>query len=570
MQEPRIGLALSGGGFRASIFHLGVILRLEELGIMPRVDVISAVSGGSIVSAYYVVEMERRLGEGREEIREGRPLSEVRVEIFRDIARDFFKATDHNLRSRALVFFPFYHPIATLKMLRTRYNRSDAMQAEYDRWFYRGESLDQLPSPENRHKGEPCSYLFGPKLILNTTSLLTGRRVGYSREPISGLNELSTINTNVLPLSRIVGASAGVPVLFPPTFVSGDMLVDGGVTDNQGLEALWQEEKDRAFDVLLVSDASGQMELIHRMSSSGMKTLSRTNTIFQFQSRKKVLDRLVRWRNEERDRRRFAFVHLHLNLKDRSKVRCRVPSEYIPAIARIRTDLDQFSFVEREALMYHGYTLMDGQLKKYCPDLIEDSKRLVASEGVVDRPAVAPLFRKRESDRDEKAMIEKREEMKRILGAGSRSVFLARAAKRHGAKAIAWVALTWALPLLLFFVFIYGSVKTFAEQVVEKMLGGWLSSAVPGWLADLWPRLKEYIASPLTLQGLTILAAFTVLAYMLAFITYVVMRSFVRRWDLAAYRRLAGAAEPDVVWSEDDHGESGKRGKKEEEKEKIL
>ena len=54
----KIGLALSGGGFRASIFHLGVIRRLEELGIMREVDVISAVSGGSIIAAYYVIEME--------------------------------------------------------------------------------------------------------------------------------------------------------------------------------------------------------------------------------------------------------------------------------------------------------------------------------------------------------------------------------------------------------------------------------------------------------------------------------------------------------------------------------
>ena len=58
---PRIGLALSGGGFRASIFHLGVIRRLEELGIMKYVHTISAVSGGSIIAAYYVIEMEKRL-----------------------------------------------------------------------------------------------------------------------------------------------------------------------------------------------------------------------------------------------------------------------------------------------------------------------------------------------------------------------------------------------------------------------------------------------------------------------------------------------------------------------------
>ena len=64
-----IGLALSGGGFRASIFHLGVIRRLEELGMMQDVSVISTVSGGSIIGAYYVVEMERRLRDYRNEFR---------------------------------------------------------------------------------------------------------------------------------------------------------------------------------------------------------------------------------------------------------------------------------------------------------------------------------------------------------------------------------------------------------------------------------------------------------------------------------------------------------------------
>ena len=354
MNELKIGLGLSGGGFRASIFHLGVILRLEELGIMPQVEVISSVSGGSIIAAFYVIEMERRLGEKRREIEEGRPLTEVRVEVFHKIASDFFQATDHNLRSRALVFFPFYHPIAALKMLRQRYNRSDIMQKEYDKWFYRKNTLDQLPSVVKSDKKNLRSYLVGPKLMLNTASLLTGERVTFSRVPISGMDELSSVNKNVLPLSRVVGASAGVPVLFPPTHVSGDMLVDGGVTDNQGLDALWEEDQKQDFDILLVSDASGQMEQVHRMSSGGLKVLARTNSIFQFQIRKKLLNQLIMWREKKKNQRRFGFVHLHLNLKDRPEVKYRIPSEYICALARIRTDLDQFSFVEREALMYHG------------------------------------------------------------------------------------------------------------------------------------------------------------------------------------------------------------------------
>ena len=80
----RIGLALSGGGFRASIFHLGVIRRLEELGIMKYVHTISSVSGGSIIAAYYVIEMEKRLRQRRAELRENpERIDEVRLEIFK-------------------------------------------------------------------------------------------------------------------------------------------------------------------------------------------------------------------------------------------------------------------------------------------------------------------------------------------------------------------------------------------------------------------------------------------------------------------------------------------------------
>jgi predicted acylesterase/phospholipase RssA len=48
------GLALSGGGFRAAAYHLGVLRRLRELGLLAQVDVVSTVSGGSIVGAYWV------------------------------------------------------------------------------------------------------------------------------------------------------------------------------------------------------------------------------------------------------------------------------------------------------------------------------------------------------------------------------------------------------------------------------------------------------------------------------------------------------------------------------------
>ena len=46
-----LGLALSGGGIRAAVFHLGVLRYLAERGVMERVTHLSTVSGGSLIVA---------------------------------------------------------------------------------------------------------------------------------------------------------------------------------------------------------------------------------------------------------------------------------------------------------------------------------------------------------------------------------------------------------------------------------------------------------------------------------------------------------------------------------------
>ena len=54
----KIGLALSGGGYRAAAYHIGTLRALHQLGILDKVDVISSVSGGSITAAYYALNKE--------------------------------------------------------------------------------------------------------------------------------------------------------------------------------------------------------------------------------------------------------------------------------------------------------------------------------------------------------------------------------------------------------------------------------------------------------------------------------------------------------------------------------
>lgn len=46
-----IALALSGGGYRAPLFHLGAVRRLNELGVLPQLTTFGSVSGGSILNA---------------------------------------------------------------------------------------------------------------------------------------------------------------------------------------------------------------------------------------------------------------------------------------------------------------------------------------------------------------------------------------------------------------------------------------------------------------------------------------------------------------------------------------
>ena len=43
---------MSGGGYRAALFHLGALCRLHELGILQQIDEITSVSGGSITNAF--------------------------------------------------------------------------------------------------------------------------------------------------------------------------------------------------------------------------------------------------------------------------------------------------------------------------------------------------------------------------------------------------------------------------------------------------------------------------------------------------------------------------------------
>ena len=459
--KSRIGLCLSGGGFRASFFHLGTLRYLEEAGIMERVEVVSTVSGGSIIGAYYLVQMERKL-------RAHKNLD--RLEACDEIIREFTEQVQKNLRMRALVFYPFFHPLLTiLRLLRLRH-LGDTMAMQFEKRFF---------SPRLRMGDLPVQSrngLRGPRALINTTSLVTGLRVVYSRESDSGLKaQLEKSDPNDIRLARVVGASACVPGLFKPLQIGGDVLVDGGVVDNQGLESLFDyfEISDEEMNLLprafrqnpqsksstesiffIISDGAGQFSVKEVKKTTRSGSASRSMAILQAANRRKILKILLK-SHKDQSLATFAFTHLALNLKnslENGVDEDRLPSELIVPTAEIRTDLDEFSLIERDALIYHGYTLMKNRVKKYCCKLLEESagKQIESALSSHDKlfcwpPRFVKLvdsaggFRRRAT--------ESREKLAGFLGVG-RSLFfrdLQRFPWFFGVIFATFVALGWAL-----------------------------------------------------------------------------------------------------------------------------
>jgi predicted acylesterase/phospholipase RssA len=138
---PRLGLALSGGGFRATLFHLGVLTRLAELDLLRHLNMISAVSGGSVLAAHYMLLLKHALekdGTGRLSNRRYRA-------IMRCIRRQLRIALAHDPRNSILVDFGATARVRSL---------SQRMVQQYQRFLYAsGTTALRLPDPRARDEG---------------------------------------------------------------------------------------------------------------------------------------------------------------------------------------------------------------------------------------------------------------------------------------------------------------------------------------------------------------------------------------------------------------------------------
>jgi predicted acylesterase/phospholipase RssA len=181
-RSERWGLGLSGGGFRASFFHIGVLRRLAELDLLGRLNVISTVSGGSIVGALYLMRLKERI----EATTDGVLTTDDYLQITETLEKDLCEAVSFNLRTRL-----FALPSRNLAMLCTRFPLGRRMAELYDHRLYGpagapGLKLRELritftaKDPTARSIEAYNAAAAGrrariPKLVLNATSLNSGK-----------------------------------------------------------------------------------------------------------------------------------------------------------------------------------------------------------------------------------------------------------------------------------------------------------------------------------------------------------------------------------------------------------
>ncbi len=415
----KVGLALSGGGFRASLFHIGVLAKLAELDVLRSVEVLSCVSGGSVIGAHYYLEVRRLLQTSRDE----EITREDYVEIVRKIEKDFLEGVQRNIRTRVAADWLYNLKMILLPNHSRTLRAGELFESELFARVDDGEGL--APRWVNKLFVKPLGWTgngeFAPRrdnwqrsakvpiLILNATTLNTGHNwqftASWMGEPPAGLSEeidandrLRRMYYNEAPpgyrsvrLGHAVAASACVPGIFEPLALPGlypdrvVRLVDGGVHDNQGIAGLLEE----SCTVLLVSDASGQMSSQNRPGDGLVSVPLRSNSILQARVREAQY-REVNARRRASLARGVMFVHLKKNLDVDPVpwIGCDdPPPEDTPIegggngrkapltsygirkdvqrrLAAIRTDLDSFSDMEANALMTSGYRMTEHEFPR--------------------------------------------------------------------------------------------------------------------------------------------------------------------------------------------------------------
>jgi predicted acylesterase/phospholipase RssA len=362
---PRsIVLCLSGGGLRATFFHLGLVRALRELNLLQKVTDVVSVSGGSIFAAHLVQHWEEYVGNPSHF----------------DTAQDnLLSLRQWDLRGnairRSLLWWPLYYLSLRFpkRLGRFQIGRSDLLRQEFDK-FFKSQIFDEL------NKSAPGS----PQLHLVSTNLQTGSLCAFTKTDYECVEDgqLNGYSAELTKVSFAVTASAAFPPVFPPilfdesmtggksgTFhISPHVLTDGGVYDNTGYASATVLEEDRKkktgelSDLILVSDAGSPFQWLR--DSKFMNPIALAfraaevimNRVWEEVLRKIASDKRVDLISIEKTENEGA-IHLSKTIQnaiDRIDPKNMLTPQIQAHIARIRTDMDRFSDLEVVVLVKHA------------------------------------------------------------------------------------------------------------------------------------------------------------------------------------------------------------------------
>jgi predicted acylesterase/phospholipase RssA len=417
----KVGLALSGGGFRASFYHLGVLACLAERDVLRDVEVLSCVSGGSIVGACYWLMLRQRM------LADEPMKQKTYVDLVHDLIVHFQTTVQKNIRAQVQ---PRVAYIAW-RFLRGERGVLDPERTAiaFEKHFYQPLWPDKGPILMNELVFQPPDHapeLTGsvnfnpakhnwlraykvPALMLNATTVNTGHAWHFTstwmgespwaiHEPADSVPRLQWSKYDKgagwqITLGRAVAASACVPTVFAPlrlgkfykeNGVDIDItLVDGGVHDNQGTVALLAA----GCNVILVSDACGQL-MLERSPPKGLRgliksTMRPSDTLMERVRLANYADLDNRCRSGLL--RGLMFLHMKAGL-DSDVIRpifsreaydlhraplapAGVSKDFQQALAELRTDLDVFKPEEAHGLMACGYQMASKALDRQLPKL---------------------------------------------------------------------------------------------------------------------------------------------------------------------------------------------------------
>lgn len=326
-----VGLSLSGGGYRAMVFHLGALRRLNEAGWLPRFTRVASVSGGSIVAGVLALAW-RDLGFGPD-----------------GVASRFDELVEEPLFRLASTTVDV--PAVLLGLLSGGASRR--VQGAYDKHLFHGATLQDLPADD-----------VGPRFILLATNLSNGTLWRFSR-PYMRDWHTEAIENPTLPLAHAVAASSAFPPVLSPSRLrlpDGRVvtLTDGGVFDNLGLEPVLKR-----CATLFVSDGGGTFKEQQRPPGDWLRGTLRVLSTIDVQvrrlRRRQVVGALA---SGQRSGAFWAINSLHAKFALRaSSLPC--PEARTGALAAVPTRLTALGIDTQHHIANWGYAVADAALRTY-------------------------------------------------------------------------------------------------------------------------------------------------------------------------------------------------------------